>query len=61
MAAKRSVQLPGQGHILLGDPTLGVGDKSESDCPPADVDIGMMIGALGQIGDLPHRLNARQE
>ncbi len=32
--------------------------QCEGDCPPTDVDIGMMILLFSELGDAPHRIDS---
>ena len=55
------VYLPRHPKIVLGDAALGVGDQHESHCPPADIDIGVVILFLGFLGHPAHRVDAVEE
>ena len=37
-------------HIPIGDPALGMSDERESDGAPTNINIGMVIDALGVLG-----------
>lgn len=46
---------------FLGDATLGVGDESESHCPPSNIDVRVVVLAFRVLGDAAHRIDAGQE
>ena len=58
---EKPVYLPRKVHILLGDTALGVRGERESHRAPADLDVGVVICALGGLGNPPHGFDAVEE
>src|SRR5829696_3150480 len=42
----------GELEVAVGQPTLGVAGEGQGDLVPADVDVGVVAGGLGCVGDL---------
>src|SRR5215211_227118 len=42
----------GELEVAVGQPTLGVAGEGQGDLVPADVDVGVVAGRLGCVGDL---------
>src|SRR4029453_17287469 len=42
----------GELEVAVGQPTLGVAGEGQGDLVPADVDVGVVAGRLGRVGDL---------
>ncbi len=61
LLADDPVDLASHLHILVRDAALGMGDERESHCPPADIDIGMMVLLLGSLADPAHGVDAVEE
>ena len=55
------VDLPRQIEILLRNPALAMGRKTDPHHVVIDGDIGVMPGAFGGLGDPVDELNSRQE
>lgn len=58
---QHAVDLTGKLNVQIGDPALGMRTAAEGDGTPADVDVGMVIARLSNLGHRTDGFDGRRE